>query len=249
MLPSFSAAQWALAIVAGVGIGLAKSGLAGMGLVPVLIFASLVGARDSTGVMLPLLIVGDVLAAVSYREHAQWTTLGRMLPPAAIGIAAGAWMLRDLDAAEFRPVLGWIIIGLALLHFVRARRPEWFGRVPHSLGFAWAVGLLAGMTTMLANAAGPIIVLYALAIGLPKLAFAGTIGWFFLVVNLFKVPFSVGLGLLDAEAVLLTLVLSPAVASGLFAGRWVVQKMPQQVFNYLLLAFSLVAALRLIGAL
>jgi uncharacterized membrane protein YfcA len=245
-MPEFTLLQWMLVVVAGVGVGLAKAGFSGIGLVPVLIFATLFGARDSTGVTLPLLIVGDLLAAFTYRQHAQWTYINRMLPAACLGVAASAWAMGHIDDAAFRPLLGWITLGLAVLQWVRSQRPHWFGSVPHSMGFAWALGLLAGATTMLANAAGPVLVLYALAIGLPKLELVGTIGWFFLLINLFKVPFSVSLGLIHGATILFTLTLAPAVAAGLFSGRWLVHRIPQRTFEILLLTFAVIAALRLI---
>jgi hypothetical protein len=247
-MPDFSPAQWSSAALAGLAVGLAKSGFTGIGLVPVLIFAALFGARDSTGVTLPLFIAGDLLAAFTYRQHAQWGYIIRMLPPACIGVALTAWAMRHMGDAEFRPVLGWITLGLAVLQFARTQRPGWFGTVPHAAWFAWSVGLLAGTTTMLANAAGPVLVLYALAVGLPRLAFVGTIGWFFFLINVFKVPFSVALGLLNGTTVLFTAVLVPSVVMGLLAGRWLVHRTPQRLFNALLLAFAAIAALRLIGA-
>jgi uncharacterized membrane protein YfcA len=119
--------------------------------------------------------------------------------------------------------------------------------VPQSLGFAWVMGLLAGTTTMLANAAGPVLVLYAMAIGLPKLAFVGTIGWFFFLMNLFKLPFSMALGLVHGMTLMFAVALAPAVAAGLATGKWLVYRIPQRLFEALLLAFTVIAALRLIG--
>jgi uncharacterized membrane protein YfcA len=245
-MPEFTLLQWMLVVMAGFGVGLAKAGFSGIGLVPVLIFAAIVGARDSTGVTLPVLIVGDLIAAFTYRQHAQWKYINRMLPAACVGVAASAWAMRFIDETAFRPLLGWITLGLAVLQWVRSRRPEWFGSVPHSLAFAWALGLLAGSTTMLANAAGPVLVLYALAVGLPRFELVGTIGWFFLLINLFKVPFSVGLGLIHGTTILLAVTLAPVVALGILSGRWLVRRIPQQIFETLLLLFALIAALRLI---
>lgn len=248
MLPDFSWLEWAVAVLAAVGVGLAKSGLAGMGLIPVILFAGLFGARDSTGVTLPILIVGDLLAAAVYRQHADRAALGRMLPPACVGVAVGAWALRGLGDTQFRPLLGGITLTLAALHVLRTRWPHLGTHVPHSTGFVWAFGLLAGSTTMLANAAGPMLVIYALAIRLPKLALVGTIGWFFLLINLFKLPFSISLGLLHPAHAVLACVLTPAVVVGLHAGRRVVETIPQPLFNHLLLAGAGLASLRLLGA-
>jgi hypothetical protein len=72
-------------------------------------------------------------------------------------------------------------------------RPDWFGNVPHARWFAWTIGILAGAATMLANAAGPVFAIYLIAVGLPKMEFVGTSAWFFFIINLFKVPFSIAL--------------------------------------------------------
>ena len=105
---------------------------------------------------------------------------------------------------------------------------------------------MAGATTMLANAAGSIMALYALAVGLPKYELVGTNAWFFLTVNSFKVPFSARLGLIRGGTLLLNLALVPAILAGLVAGRVLIRHVPQQLFDSLLLAFAGLAALRLI---
>jgi uncharacterized protein len=247
-LPDLTPAQWLLAIVGAVGLGIGKAGLAGMSLVHVLIFAFLFGARDSTGVVLPMLLIGDVGAVTLFHQHARWDYVRRMLPPACSGVAIGALLMRGLSDAAFKPTIGWIILALTVLQVIRNYRPEWFGNIPHSPWFAWTIGLLAGMTTMLANAAGPIFAIYCLAVGLPKFEFVGTFAWFFLLINAFKVPFSLALGLIRGKTLLLNVLLVPAIAVGLLGGRWIIRRVPQRIFDALLLAFAAVAALRLIGA-
>jgi uncharacterized membrane protein YfcA len=144
-------------------------------------------------------------------------------------------------------VIGWIILILTVLQVVRMQRPAWFGTVPHSPLFAWGFGLLVGAATMMANAAGPIFALYAVAVALPKLEIVGTSAWFFLIVNLFKVPFSFALGLIKGQTLLLNVILVPFILAGVLAGRWVVRRLPQHAFELLMLAFAAFAALRLIG--
>lgn len=246
-MPDLSAAHWILAIAAAAALGVGKAGLAGLGLVHVVVFAFLFGARDSTGIVLPMLLVGDVCAVTAYHQHAKWIYVRRMLPPACLGVIAGAGLMRVLDDAGFKPVIGWIILALAALQLVRMHRPDWFGAVPHTRWFAWTLGLLAGVTTMLANAAGPIFLLYCLAVALPKFEMVGTSAWFFFLVNAFKVPFSAGLGLIDRQTLLLNAALAPAVVAGVLGGRWVVYRLPQRTFELLLLAFAALAALRLVG--
>ena len=146
-----------------------------MSLVHVLIFAFLFGARDSTGVVLPMLLIrrrrcGHALPPAR--------ALGLRAPHAAAGVQRRSYRCPPdapaKDNAAFKPTIGWIVLSLTVLQVTRNYRPEWFGNIPHSPWFAWTIGLLAGMTTMLANAAGPIFAISFLAVGLPKFEFVGT---------------------------------------------------------------------------
>ena len=246
-LPTLTAAQWMLAVAAALGIGISKAGFPGMSLVHVLVFALLFGARNSTGIILPMLVAADVLAVRAFHQHAQWLYIRRMLPATVVGILTGVVMMGRLDDAAFAPIIGVIVLVLTAMQLVRMARPELFGAVPHSRAFAWTMGLLAGVTTMMANAAGPIFTLYALSVSLPKFELVGTGAWFFLIVNLVKLPFSVALGLIRVDTLSLNLVLLPAVFTGIALGRWLTRRVPQRLFDGLLLAFAAVAALRLVG--
>jgi uncharacterized protein len=243
-----SIGEWILAVVAAFGVGIGKAGLSGTSMFHVLIFAFLFGARASTGVVLPLLLVGDVAAVRTFHQHARWDYVRRILPPACLGVVVAAWFMRDLDETLYRPVIGWVTLTLSILQFVRMYRPGWFGNVPHARWFAWTMGILAGAATMLANAAGPVFAIYLIAVGLPKMEFVGTSAWFFFIINLFKVPFSIALGLIRGQTLMLNLILAPAVLVGVLAGRWLLQRIPQRLFEHMLLGFAVLAALRLIGA-
>ena len=242
-----SIGEWILAVVAALGVGIGKAGLSGMGMFHVLVFAFLFGARASTGVVLPLLLVGDVAAVRTFHQHARWDYVRRMLPPACLGVVLAAWFMRDLDETLYRPVIGWVTLILSILQFVRMYRPDWFGNVPHARWFAWTMGILAGAATMLANAAGPVFAIYLMAVGLPKMEFVGTSAWFFFIINIFKIPFSLGLGLIHGQTLMLNLILSPVIVAGVFGGRWIVHHIPQRAFDVFLLAFAALAGLRLIG--
>jgi uncharacterized protein len=246
-MPHLDLVQWLLAIGGAVCVGIGKAGISGMGLLPVVIFAFIFGARTSTGIVLPMLVLGDITAVRAFHRHARWDYIRRILPPACIGVVVSAWFMRSLSEAVYKPIIGGIILGLIVLQVARMQRPEWFGSMPHTRLFAWTIGLIAGCATMLANAAGPIVAVYCLAVALPKMEFVGTSAWFFLIVNSFKIPFSLALGLIHGGTLMLNLVLSPAIIAGLVAGRWLTTRIPQRTFDLLLLAFAAIAAARLIG--
>jgi uncharacterized membrane protein YfcA len=247
-MPSLSPAQWLLAVVGALGIGISKAGFPGMSLVHVLVFAFIFGARNSTGIILPMLVAADVLAVRAFRQHARWVYIRRMLPATFAGILVGFALMGRLHERAFAPLIGVIVLVLTALQVGRMARPGVLADVPHSPAFAWTMGLLAGVTTMIANAAGPIVTLYALSVSLPKFELVGTGAWFFLIVNLVKLPFSMALGLIRVDTLALNLVLLPPVFTGIALGRWLTHRVPQRLFDGLLLAFAAVAALRLVGA-
>lgn len=227
-------------------IGSSKSGFSGVSMVHVVVFAYVFDARRSTGVLLPLLIIGDLLAVKLFGAQVQWPYIRRLLPPACVGVVIGWWLLDKLDSASVRPLLGGIIMVFAGLQSLRIWRPQLFDDVPHSRWFAWTLGLLAGVTTMLANAAGPLVALYMIAVALPKFQLIGTSAWFFLVLNSFKIPFSANLGFIDAQTLTLNAVLTPMVAIGMLIGRSLVHRLPQKAFDTTLLVLTAVAAVRLL---
>jgi uncharacterized membrane protein YfcA len=155
--------------------------------------------------------------------------------------------MSGLSESAFKPLTGAIILTLTVLQLLRLWQPRLYEHVPHRLWFAWLMGLLAGVTTMVANAAGPIMALFFIAVALPKYELVGTSAWLFLIINCLKVPFSAQLGLIHPGTLLFNASLAPAIAAGLFAGRWCVSRVSQRLFDGLLLAFAAVAALRLIG--
>jgi uncharacterized membrane protein YfcA len=237
---------WLLLAIAAFGIGITKSGFSGVSMVHVILFAYVFGARESTGIVLPMLIAGDIFAMTVYGKHANWKYVRRMFGPAMIGLVAGWLLMFRLDEKYYRPLIGTIILGLTVLQIIRIWKEEWLADVPHARWFAWSMGILVGLTTMLANAAGPVFGLYLLAIGLPKMEFVGTAAWFFLLLNISKIPFSWSLGLIRLDTLALNAALMPLIGLGLWIGTMVVRRIPQKLFDSLILIFTGVAALRML---
>jgi len=243
---ALSVGAWLLLALAAFGIGITKSGFSGVSLVHVLIFAYVFGAKASTGIVLPMLIAGDTIAMLMFGQHADWSYVRRMLPPAIVGVL-GAWLLMDvMSEVYYRPTIGCIILGLAVLQILRMFREQWFIHVPHSRWFAWTMGILVGVTTMLANAAGPVFGLFLLAIGLPKKEFVGTAAWFFLLLNVIKIPFSWNLGLIRSDTLALNLLLLPGIYLGLVAGTAVAKRIRQRDFEAAIIVLAALAGMNLL---
>lgn len=244
----FTLVQWILAGLAALMIGLTKSGLGGFGMLILVLMASAMRGheRESTGVVLPMLVCGDLMAFWFFGRHIQWARLRGMLAPSVLGVALGyVWMDR-ISNTTFKPLIGCIVLVLVVLHLVREAYPLAFQAVPHQPWFAWAMGIAAGVTTMLANAAGPIVTLFFLALGLPKMEFVATGGVFFLLVNLFKLPFSFHLGLIGGNSLAFNAVLVPVVALGFLCGRALLHRLRQDVFEKILLGMTVLSAFYLI---
>jgi len=243
---SFEPWQWALLALGAATAGFSKTGIPGTSILFVAVFANLMPARQATGLVLPLLIVADVFALVTYRKHLAWRRVGRLLPAALAGLVLGWLALGRVNDTQAARVIGGVIALMLVLHVWRRRRapedavahaPAWFGP---------AAGLLAGFTTMVANAAGPVMTLYLLAMRLPKLEFLGTGAAFFLLINWIKVPFMVQLGLINGASLAVNLWLVPAVAAGALLGRWVVPRVNQARFEAFALMLTAGAVVKLL---
>ncbi|HTX72253.1 MAG TPA: sulfite exporter TauE/SafE family protein [Rectinemataceae bacterium] len=209
--------------------GIAKTGIPGLGMLVVPLIAMAMPVRESTGFLLPILISGDVMAVLYWHRSAHWEHLGRILLWTAAGVVLGFALMRVLSEAVFKPLLGGMIIAFVALDLVRR-----FAKIElrsESRLFAATIGIAAGAFTMLANAAGPVMTIYLLSMGLPKEEFVGTGAWFYFLINLFKAPFSVALGLLTWRAVKVDLMLLPLVAAGGVLGIVAMRRLPQRVFD------------------
>jgi uncharacterized membrane protein YfcA len=246
-LPSIGPYQWAAAALGAMFIGMAKAGIAGINGLFVGLFALVLpSVRQATGVVLPLIMVGDWIAVTVYRRHLQWRHLGRLFPWAAGGVVLGYFAMGHFSDRTIKTLVGGIIVTLSVLsywHRFRSR-PAPAGadgdsgaeRIHWVLGAC--MGIVAGFTTLVANAAGPLMAIYLVAMRLPKMEYVGTTAIFFALLNLFKLPFMIRLGLVSLPSLTFDALLVPAVLIGLMMGRWLLTRMNQRLFEELALGVS-----------
>jgi uncharacterized membrane protein YfcA len=238
---------WLLAGVCAALQGMSKAGIAGLGLLGTPLLVSLFGARPAVGIMLPLLIAGDVFAVWYYHRHANWRMLSRLLPIAFAGIAIGSVVMGRIDDTALRLSVAAIVLTMVLLTILRNRGIVPDERIPKGWGMALAAGLLAGIATMMAHAAGPVMQVYLLAMGLKKDEFIGTGAWFFLVVNSIKVPFFLTQGdLITRQTLAVDLRLAVGIPLGVAAGIWLVNRLSNRAYVLWVEAMTALAALRLL---
>ncbi len=241
--------QWALGVACAMMNGIAKTGVPGLGIlvVPLMLYV-VVDPRLSPGAVLPLLCLADLFAVLYYRRHAQWDRVVRLVPWVAVGLIigmGGMWAFDHFHIGDdvLTQAIGIIVLIMIVMQILRKRGGE---DVPAASKWKAAFfGAATGFATYIANAAGPIMSLYLLSMALPKNEFMGTGAWFFFVINLVKIPQFVFQERITAETLWVDLWLAPAVIVGAFIGRWLFTRIPQALFERIIIVLALIATVTL----
>jgi uncharacterized membrane protein YfcA len=242
--PALSAWQWLLGMACAFFVGVAKTGVPGFGILVVPLMVLAVGdARQSAGWLLPLLCAGDLFAVAYYRRHAQVRRLFSLTPWVLVGMGVGAVAL-GAPELFLRRLVGGIVLFMIALHL--ARRAGKGPPLPERMSQQAAYGAAAGFATMVANAAGPVMNAYLLAKRLPKEEFIATGAWFFLVINLTKLPVYGYHRLIGVRSLIFDLVVLPVLIAGALSGRALFRRLPQRAFELIVLGLTAAAALLLV---
>ena len=102
-------------LLCAIGVGMAKTGLGGLGMVVVPVLANIFGSKSSTGILLLLLIMADFFGVYYYHRHAELKKIIQLLPSALVGIFTGVYIGDKISDAQFQVLLGLIIIAGALM--------------------------------------------------------------------------------------------------------------------------------------
>jgi uncharacterized membrane protein YfcA len=254
-MPQLELWQWLVLGLAAFLVGYSKTAITGVASVAVVLFAAVLPARESTGTLLPLLIAGDVTAIWVYRRNADWGLVARLLPWVVAGLVVGAFFIGNVDDHQMRVAIGALLLVLLaaqvwssrarLLARTPADPPDTGVVTPHRV-LSGAAGLATGFATMVANASGPVMTLYLLASGYAVVELVGAAAWLYFVVNLVKVPFSVGLGLIHPGSVLTDVLLLPAMGLGAWLGAVTIRRISRPQFERYVLVLVAVSALLLL---
>lgn len=235
--------QWSLFFLCGILIGLSKTGLSGAGLMVVPLMAGIFGGMNSVAVLLPMLIFADIFAVKHYNRHANWKHVIQLLPWALAGIVLATYVGKKINDAQFKQVLAIIIfIGIGLMLWQDLRKSN--KSIPDKWWFAALLGLAGGFTTMVGNAAGPIMSLYLLSMRLPKNSYIGTGAWFFFIVNVTKIPFHVfSWKTINFDTLIIDLVVVPAIIIGVFIGIRIVRLFPEKIYRIFIILTTVLSAI------
>ncbi len=242
---SLSAWEWSIIIFCGLCIGMSKTGINGLGTVVVPILAIIFGAKPSTGILLPMLCCADLFAVAYYRRSAAWKYIFRLLPWALTGFALALLTDQWVPDKGFKILIGICILGGLVVMLWNERRGK-DATIPSAWWFTALFGIMGGFSTMIGNAAGPIMSVFLLSIRLPKNAFVGTAAWFFMIINYLKLPLQYFVWHnISRETLLFDLTMLPAIAAGAWLGIIFVKKVSEKNYRAVVYFLTLVSTLLL----
>lgn len=236
---------WILVTIAAYCIGVSKAGFSGISLISVFILADLLGAKESLGFALPMLIIADLLVYPAFRKYSSWKSVWRLTWPALVGMALGVAILGNLDNDAMRKVIGVIILTMTFTQLIKRLEPEKFFALACTRKFGFFCGTAGGVATVLANAAGPIMQIYMVSRRMEKMELIGVGARFFLIINILKLPLGAGLDLITTQSLLSNVILSPAIAIGVWSGHRLITVISQRTFEMTVIVFAAVAGVRL----
>lgn len=234
-------------MLVGLLIGFAKSGMPSSGIFGVAVMAILFPAKESVGLLLPMLVTADIFAVSYYRRKAIWKHLLGLLPWVAAGMAGGYFVLEWSDNRVLQVLIGVTVLALVVLHLLKNQLNSRVEKmIDTSIWFTAIIGLLAGFTTMIGNAAGGIITLYLLSKRLNKTEFVGTGAWLYFMINASKLPLFASLGLITWHTLTYDLWMIPVIVAGGFLGLYVIKIVPEVWYQRILLILTTIGAIRLL---
>ena len=241
-----NALEWLIIMVCGMLIGMSKVGVPGVSMIVVPALAFIFGAKASTGVLLPILMMADLFGVAYYRRHASWSHLIKVIPWAVVGLLLALWigeMVNDEQFKDMIAILVFLSIGLMLWQDKR----KGTNLFPDKWWFAASLGIMGGFATMIGNVAGPVFAIYLLAMHLPKNSFIGTSAWFFMIINFTKFPLQLFVwNNISAETLMIDLVTLPAIALGAFIGFKMVKIIPENTYRGFVIVITVISAFLLL---
>lgn len=229
-----------LFFVAALVLGMSKAGLSGLSIATIPVMALIFGAKESTGVILPMLITADIMAVIYYRRNAVWKYIFRILPWVALGIIIALITGNLINNNQFRIVMISIVWIMLILMVINDLRKKDDTALPENKTFGALMGFSGGFATMIGNSAGPVFNLYFLSMKLPKKEFIGTSAWLYLIMNVGKLPLQALVWKnITVSSLILDLIAIPVIALGIFIGIRIVKIFPEKAYRYFIIITTL----------
>ncbi len=230
-------------------IGFSKGGLGGP--VPVAltvpILSLIIEPQVAVGLILPLLIFADVFALYFYWKQWDKKLMAQMLVPALLGVALGAFVLKDIDAVSLKRIIGGLTL-VALSFKIGSERLRRLAYQPRSW-HGWFAGWASGFGSTLANVGAPPFTAYLLLQpNMSPRVFVGTTTLFFAVINLTKLPSYITIGILDLSKLLAIAWVFILIPVAIAVARAMIDRINQRAFEWMMIAPLLMLSIYLLLA-
>ncbi|QSH42280.1 sulfite exporter TauE/SafE family protein [Lentisphaerota bacterium ZTH] len=237
--------QYIVLAILALNTGISKTGLPAAGILSVPLAAMVFPAKISTGYMLLFMVTGDIFSVIYYHRHAQWNILRKLIPWTLLGLIAGSAVISHIDSKQLTPIIGFIVLLMLGLHFWNSRHADQEEVKQAGWLFAAFMAFSTGLTSQLANASAPVIIIYLLTLRLPKEKFIGTVACLFMFMNLIKLPLFFWEGRITGQILLRDIWFLPLVIIGGVIGIWIFKRLSNKWFNNVILALTFLAAVKL----
>ena len=237
--------QWAAWIAMGLCAGLVKAGFTGMTAMVIPVIAVIFGAKESSGLILPLLMFADIVAVLYYHRHAEWKYILKLLPWTLTGFVVALFVDRFIPVQAFKYMVGGsILVGLIVMILNDLRGKD--KAPPSSWWFSAIFGIAGGFATMVGNISGAIMAVFLLSMRLPKNSYVGTTAWYFFVINCLKLPIHIFFWkTVTVKTVLFDVTLIPVILFGALLGIFLIKKIPEPVYRKTIIGLTLVSTILL----
>ncbi len=246
MIETLTYMQWAIIVLSALCVGMSKTGVQGIMLMIVPLLAMAFGAKESTGIILPMLCMADIIAVAYYKRIADWKMVAKLLPTAILGFFVAIGVDSMVPNGQFRQLMGWTLmlaLGVMIWSEIFGKENRWMKK----WWYAAIFGLLGGFTTMIGNAAGPVMSVYLLSMRKEKMEYIGINAWFFLVVNLLKIPLQAFVwNNITWNSLSLNLLLLPVIGIGAVIGIRIVKMLPEKTFRRFIQVVTILSVILMI---
>lgn len=242
-MPELTVTVWIITILSALMIGMAKTGINGLGTLVVPLMAFAFGGLPSSGLVLPMLIMADIFGVFYYHRNAHFTTLIKIMPWALVGIIAGLITGKAISPEWFKKLMGILLIISMMVMLWNEFKIKKSDKKILKSWLSIPFGITGGFSTMIGNAAGPVMSIYLLLKKLPKNQFIGTAAWFFFIVNLVKLPLQIwGWHNITIETLIFNLKMMPFIALGAFLGIRLVSLISEKIYKWIIIIGTLISS-------
>jgi uncharacterized membrane protein YfcA len=228
-------------------IGVSKAGFGGgTGILVGPLLALIFPARESVGLMLPLLLACDVVALYPYWKKWDTRNVKVIVPGAVLGIVLGSFALEEISDRWLGKTIGALAIAFALLQIWR----DWIVRTDKVLVPDWRTGSLIGLGTgfvsTLSHVGGTLTTMYLIPQRLDPERFVGTTTALYLLVNLGKCPAYIHARLITLDVLARDAPLIPVLVVGVILGVYLNRRVPSTWFSRVVLIAVFATGIKLL---